>query len=240
MSESGSTNPGPGAEYAASGRSWKRLAIWAGLGLVLLAAAFGGGVLVGDDSADLDDLRAEVSSRDETITGLEDDVDQAQDDLNAAGSEIESITGERDDLQDRLKAELSIATEGSSGSAGAGPVDTDYPFEAAGKLGSLVVKPTSLEQSGDQWVLTFEAKNNGSEPVDPFCGGGGTLIDSEGRSFTGDAVLANSTANCGDSLQPGLSATYQLKFKTPGGTEPAAVELEEDILSNTTATWAAP
>ena len=196
--------------------------------------------MVGDDSSQVDDLNAEVSSRDDTIVGLEDDVDQAEDELSAAEAEIASVAEERDELQDRLKAELSITTEGSSGPAGSAPVDTDYPFDAAGKLGSLVVKPSSLEASGNQWIMTFDAKNDGSDPVDPFCGGGGTLIDSEGRSFTGDAVLADSTANCGDSLQPGLTATYQLKFNTPAGTEPAAVELEEDIFSDTTATWAAP
>ena len=67
------------------------------------------------------------------------------------------------------------------------------------------------------------------------------MLDDAGRQFDGDAVLSDSTGNCGDSLQPGLTGTYALDFKTPGDTKPAGFSLVPDSLTDETSkTWDAP
>lgn len=205
--------------------SWTRVAVG---GVVI--AAFVGGFLIADDSSRVDDLE-------EQVVELEATTDEQSDDLAAAESaaeEAESLAGdlleERNDLRKRLRAEFAISGRGTSGDGSSDvSVNTDFSFDAAGKVGPFVVKPTAFEKTSNGWLLTLDVNNDGDSPEDPFCGGGESqLVDTQGRTFDGDSVLADETANCGDSLQPGLNATYKVSYKTPGDAEPAAIAIWGD------------
>lgn len=104
------------------------------------------------------------------------------------------------------------------------------------------MKPTALEQSGEKWILTIEAKNEGSEPEEPFCGSaGGVLIDAEDNIYTGEAVLGGSSDNCGEELQPGLTGTFRSEFKLPADAVPVGVALYGDYEQEEEAkTWELP
>jgi hypothetical protein len=51
------------------------------------------------------------------------------------------------------------------------------------------------------------------------------MTDRSGRTFDGDSILGDNTANCGDSLQPGLIASYKMRFKAPASAKPAYITL---------------
>jgi hypothetical protein len=104
--------------------------------------------------------------------------------------------------------------------------ETDYPWGAVGEVDDLAIKPISVEQDGDKWTFTLEAKNEGSSPAEPFCGlGSSTLIDGEEREFSGETLLSfeGGGDNCGDALQPGLTGTYVEEFALPPNAKPVVV-----------------
>lgn len=99
-------------------------------------------------------------------------------------------------------------------------------------MGLYTLKPTSVDAVGSggdsaTFRATVTVKNDGSESDSPLCGGGATLIDAQGRASDGDAVISESSAACED-LQPGLTATVLIDFRTAADAEPAVLELAPD------------
>jgi len=204
---------------------------------ILLVAGIAGGYLLGTDAAD---DSSEVDALEERVQQLADERDEAVDRADSAEEEVES-------LNDRLDAELGFSEEDSTQrDEVVSAADADLQLGEAGRVGDLLLRPTSFVKTGEGteaaiWVATISAKNEGSRPVGPFCGGAGAdLRDSEGRRFGGDSVIGN-TRNCGDDLQPGLSAdNYKMRFKLPKDAQPMVLRLvDEFTFSNAEKkTWA--
>lgn len=206
----------------------RNVLIASSVAVVAIVAAFFVGMVVNDESGKVTDLESQVA--------------EVESELADEESEVSSLESERDEAEEEgEKAEEELAVE--RGFKGKGPqqepegeYETDYPIGAAGKVGSYIFKPTDINEDGEgKWVLTIEAKNDGSSPLDPFCGGGESiLLDAEGNEYSGDSVLFKGGANCSDSLQPGLTATYLAEFHLPPGATPVAAyvygeyELEEE------------
>jgi len=54
--------------------------------------------------------------------------------------------------------------------------------------------------------------------------------DLKGRSFDGEGVIADDTPNCGDDLQPGLSAdNFQIRFRLPNDAEPSVLRIVDEL-----------
>lgn len=230
-------------EPADSGPGWlsrrSRVGVWGATTLVALLAlggAFVGGYFVGDDSARLSVLE-------DALSRTTDDLDTAEAEVVGLSAENSDLTDTRADLRDQLRAERSLnGTLPKPASSASSNLVTDLPWGAAATIGNLTLKPLALEQSGERWVLTVSAKNEGDSPVGPFCGdAGASLADTTAREFTGDSVLADDTANCGDDLQPGLTATYKAEFKMPTDAKPGAVAIYGDYdYVDEAKIWAAP
>lgn len=211
------------------GRVLGQLSVVRVAAVLAILGAFAGGYFLADDSAEVDELEADVIALEADLGDAEDGLDAAQEAAESAQEEAGELAEQKEALQQRLKAEFAIAGEGGSSASDTATVDTDLPFEAAGKVGPFVIKPAAFEQSTSGWTLTLTVNNDGDTPQDPFCGGGESqLVDTQGRQFDGDSVLADDTANCGDSLQPGLNATYKVSFKTPSDAEPVAIAIWGD------------
>lgn len=210
-------------------RVFGQLSVLRVVAVLAVLGAFAGGYFLADDSTEVDDLKAEVAELEADLEDAEDGLEAAQAAAESAQDEADQLAEERDELKQRLRAEFAIGGEGGAKPSESVTVDTDFPFDAAGKVGPFVIKPAAFEQSSGGWTLTLTVNNAGSTPEDPFCGGGESqLIDTQGRQFDGDSVLADDTANCGDSLQPGLNATYKVSFKAPSDAEPAAIAIWGD------------
>ena len=159
------------------------------------------------------------------------------DDLESVRTELSDTGGQVTRLRQRLKAEAGISGElPTAQSSGSGP-QADYALGEAGIVGDFIFKPTAFDQtafeqtaaSGGEatYVATISVKNDTSEPQDPFCGDdGAAVIDELGQRYDGDSVRVSATPNCGDSLEPGLTADhYQMEFTLPADAKPAVLEL---------------
>jgi hypothetical protein len=213
-----------------------------GLGIVLASAGAGflAGYLVADDAdrvASLERARDEARSEQES----------AQDELEQAESENSELGEDVADLEEQLDAERALKGTGGSSAAAGPPPDADLRLGQAGRVGSLIVKPTSFESSGSSgeavsYLLVMTVKNDGTEPAAPFCGGSeATVNDDQGRTFDGDSVIAEDTPNCGDDLQPGLTAdNFQIRFRLPTDATPAVLRIVEEFTEEGGTTWALP
>lgn len=206
------------------------------LGLVLLLGALAGAYVLGanaaDDSADVDRLE-------EQVVELTDERDELADRAERAEEEADDLQDEVENLNDRLEAELGFSGEDSTQrDETVSAADADLRLGEAGRVGDLIVRPTSFTRTSEgaeaaTWVATINAKNDGSEPLNPFCGGSGTEVeDTEGRKFGGDSIIGN-TRNCGNDIQPGLSAdNYKLRFKLPKDAEPVLLRIADEFTFN--------
>lgn len=196
------------------------------LAVAVVAVALAGAYFIGagaaDDSSDVD--------------RLEEQVEELTDERDALADRAESAEEEVENLNDRLEAELGFSGEDSTERDQAvSAADADLQLGEAGQVGDLILRPTTFLKTGEGaeaavWVVTISAKNDGSEPVNPFCGGSGAEVeDSEGRTFGGDSIIGSSR-NCGDDLQPGLSAdNYKMRFKLPKDAQPVLLRLEDEF-----------
>jgi hypothetical protein len=227
------------AQRATTGRRRLKLVLTA-VGVVCLVGV--GGYFAGSETADDSDRVAKLERQVEDLT---DQRDEERSRAATAETDAEELRDEVTRLQDRLDAELGLRGEGESRPPAAGSVDADLELGQAGTVGDLILKPTAFVEAnstGDttSYVATITAKNDGDEPVGPFCGGtGAELEDSAGRTFDGDSVLADGTRNCGDDLQPGLSAdNYKMKFTLPSDAVPALLRLYDEFDESVSKTWA--
>lgn len=213
----------------------QRRGLMIGGAVVLLIAAFAGGYFVGDDSS-------EVSNLEDTVVALESERDEAEDDLAQSEDSGTELEDELASTSDQLEAERSLNGKSEKPQQDEGEYDTDYPWQAAGTVGYLTIKPIDFAQEGSKWILTVEAMNEGSEPKQPFCGGAeAVLIDAENNNYTGESVLSGSSDSCGEELQPGLTGTFKSEFKLPGGAKPVAAAIYGDYEQEEEAkTWELP
>ena len=145
----------------------------------------------------------------------------------------------------------SSSSESRAGTTGSGSnsAAADLRIGQAGAVGNLSIRPTSfvnLGGSGEatKWRATITVKNDGSEPVQPFCGSGqASLTDAQGRVYEGEAAVneANSV-NCGEKVQPGLSGSpFVVDFKTPTAAKPKTLSLwGESEYQEQAKTWSVP
>jgi hypothetical protein len=194
------------------------------LGLVAVLAvviAFAAGFVVADESDKVSELEDQVAS---TKSELSDE----EQELAVAEEEREEVGEEAEDAEEELAAERGFKGTGGKQVADQ-EYETDYPWEAAGEVGYLTMKPIAWEEQGEKWILTVEAKNTGSEPEEPFCGSAGaTVVDADDNNYSGEAVLGGGSANCGSALQPGQTATYKGEFQIPSNAVPVIVALYGD------------
>ena len=189
--------------------------------MVLIVAAFFVGAASNDESGT-------VSELEDRVTAVRSDLESEESELERVESEAEDAAEHGEELEEQLAAERGFKGTGSKQVAEQ-EYDTDFPWEAAGQVGYLTMKPVGWEQLGEKWILTVEAKNSGHEPKEPFCGdGGAVVIDAEQNNFSGEAVLGGSSANCGSALQPGQTATYESEFTIPSSAVPVVVALYGD------------
>lgn len=213
------------------------------LGLVVLGGLLAGAYFVGadsaDDAADVAELEDRVAVLAEERDEATERADNAEDAANELGEEVES-------LNERLEAELGLSgQESTERDDVVSTADADLELGEAGRVGDLLLRPTSFTKTGESaeaaiWLATITAKNDGSEPVNPFCGGAGAEVeDSQGRKFGGDSVIFGGARNCGDDLQPGLSAdNYKMRFKLPKDAQPVLLRLMEEFKESVNKTWA--
>lgn len=198
------------------------------LAALAVAAAFFAGAASNDESA-------KVSGLEDELVRVESDLSDAEGEVSDLESNQEEAENEAETAQEELAIERDFEGSGPQQKA-QGEYETDYPIGAAGKVGPYIFKPTDISEEGEgKWVMTIEAKNSGSSPLEPFCGGGESiLIDAEGNEYSGDSLLFKDGANCGDALQPGLTAKYLAEFNLPPNAAPVAAyiygeyELEEE------------
>jgi hypothetical protein len=203
--------------------------------ILILLAAFAGGYLVADDAGEVSDLE-------DTVAALESERDEAEDDLAASEDSGAELEDELASTSDQLEAERSLNGKSEKTQQDGGEYETDFPWQGAGTVGYLTIKPIDFAQEGSKWILTVEAKNEGSEPKQPFCGGAeAVLIDAENNNYTGEAVLSESSDNCGEELQPGLTGTFKSEFRLPDGAKPVAAAIYGDYEQEEEArTWELP
>jgi hypothetical protein len=187
-------------------------------------------------------IGAALNDESSTVADLEDKLSRVESDLVNAEGEAVNLEAGREEAEEEVEAaEEELAVERDFKGNGTqqeaeGEYDTDYPMDAAGKVGPYIFKPTDITEEGEgKWVMTIEAKNDGSSPLEPFCGGGESiLVDAEGNEYSGDSLLFKGGANCDDALQPGLTAKYLAEFHLPPNATPVAAyiygeyELEEE------------
>jgi hypothetical protein len=211
----------------------RRLGI-GGIVLVALIGVFFGGYFVGDDSG-------EVSSLNDQVAQLEDELGGAESQATLYGDEVEGLEEVKASLQGQLHAERSL-NGNTSVEQNTSDYNTDFAWETAGTVGYLAMKPIDFTQVGEKWFLTIEAKNEGTEPKQPFCGDGGSvLVDGAGRTYSGEAVLGSGSDDCSDELQPGLTGTFKAEFSLPPDAKPVATAIYGDYEQEEEAkTWALP
>lgn len=218
----------------------KRLVLGSAAALLLVAVGFGGGYLVADDSDQVSVLQSELAS-------TQDELNDAQNETSELSEELDSTAEDRDSLASKLKAERSISGELPSPDQSIDvSADADYVLGEAGIVGPTVMRPTSLDEvgpsgGGTKYALSVDVKNDGKQPINPFCGGEeATIVDTAGRQYSGESVLDFSSPNCGDDIQPGLTKSgYLMEFTLPADAKPALIELVYDIFSDDEpVTWA--
>lgn len=197
-------------------------ALAGGLLAVAAVGVFLGGYFLGDDSAELADL-------DEKIATIEAERDGVESQLSASETETTEAQEELGSTREQLRAERSLNGKLPASSESDQEYETDYPWGAAGRVGYLTIKPLDIAQEGSRWILTVEAKNEGSEPKQPFCGGAGAVLGSaEGSTYSGESVLSDTSDNCGEEIQPGLTGTFKSEFKLPEPAEPVIAVIYGD------------
>jgi hypothetical protein len=206
-----------------------------GAAVLAVIAAFLAGYVVADDSS-------EVSELEDSVAALESEQDEVEDELaqtEESGAELED---ELASTADQLEAERSLNGKSEQAQEADGEYETDFPWQAAGTVGYLTIKPIDFGQEGSKWILTVEAKNEGSEPKQPFCGGAqAVIIDAANNNYTGESVLSESSDNCGEELQPGLTGTFKSEFRLPDGAKPVAAAIYGDYEQEEEAkTWELP
>ena len=209
-----------------------------------LGGAFAVGWVVADDADDVNRLERRVAALTDERDELDQRADSAASRAASAEQDAEDANDRADGLEERLAAELELKGDGATTrKAISAPADADLRLGQAGEVGELVVKPTAFEKSGGSgdtiaYTVTITAKNVGSEPAGPFCGGSGvTLEDDQGRTFDGDSVLGN-TPNCGDDIQPGLTMSgFKMKFKLPASATPALIHIFDEYDESTSKSW---
>lgn len=218
-----------------SERISKRQALIGGGLVVLIVGAFAGGYLVADDSG-------EVSELNDQIAAVESERDEGEYRLSESEAEASEAQEELGSTREQLRAERSLNGKLPAKQETDQEYDTDFPWEAAGTVGYLTIKPIDISQEGSKWILTVEAKNEGSEPKQPFCGDAGAALGSaEGNTYTGEALLSDSSDSCGEELQPGLTGTFKSEFKLPEGTKPVVAVIYGDYEQEEEAkSWALP
>lgn len=229
------------ADSGAGSQPRRRLAFVA-LALVVLGGLVTGAYFVGADTAD---DSGEIEELEDRLNTTEAERDEAIARAEVAETDASELSDEVDHLNERLDAELGLAGEDSAERDDVvSAADADLRLGEAGRVGDLLLRPTSFTNTGEGteasiWVATITAKNDGSEPVNPFCGGAGAEVeDSQGRKFGGDSIIFNAR-NCGDDLQPGLSAdNYKMRFKLPKDAEPVLLRLMEEFKESVNKTWA--
>jgi hypothetical protein len=210
--------------------------LWATLvAMLIAAAAFAAGYIVADDAGKVGALESELAKVED---GREQARSERADVLISEGETAEELQT----VEEELAAERSLNGMGETQQKAPGEYETDFDWNSAGTVGYLTMKPVAFEKQGEKWTLTIEAKNEGKEPEEPFCGSaGGTLIDAEDRNYSGEAVLGEGSDNCGEALQPGLTGTYKSEFKVPPGATPVGVALYGDYEQEEEAkTWELP
>jgi hypothetical protein len=205
---------------------------------ILITAVVGFVVAVGTffaGAGSKDEHTSEIASLEGEVAKAEKEAGSVESELAGTKTELEQSEVERGEAVEALEVETEFKSSSAKQEASA-PIETDYQESQAGRVGEYIFKPTGIDETGDgKWTLTVEAKNTGSSPLDPFCGGGDAiLIDKAGNEYTGEAELFHGGANCGESLQPGLTASYLTEFHMPSGAVPVAAyiygefELEEE------------
>jgi outer membrane murein-binding lipoprotein Lpp len=210
-----------------------------------LGGVFAAGYVLADDTEDVDRLDRQVAALTDERDDLDRRVDAADSRADDAEQEADEANERADELEERLAAELDLKGEGEETQrALSSPPDADLRLGQAGEVGELIVKPTGFDRSGggsgtSVYTVTITAKNTGSEPAGPFCGGAGvTLEDDQGRTFDGDSVIVGNTPNCGDDIQPGLTVSgYKMKFKLPAAARPALIHISDDYDESTRKSW---
>lgn len=172
-----------------------------------------------------------------SLSNKDDDLKSVRTELSDSRSQLSDTEGQVILLRQRLKAELGISGELPTAQSSGSGLQADHALGEAGIVGDFIFRPTAFDQtafeqtgaSGGEatYVATISVKNDTSEPQDPFCGDdGAAVIDELGQRYDGDTVRVSATPNCGDSLEPGLTAdNYQMEFILPADAKPAVLEL---------------
>jgi hypothetical protein len=208
------------------------LLIAAAVVVIAVAAFFAGRATVDDHSGQITSLEGEVTEIEQKLSDSEEEGETERQLVTTAEEESEAAKEEAEEANSELADERAFKGEGEKQQSAETEYEVDYPWEAAGSTagGELIVKPVGWEKSGEKWVLTMEVKNTAHEPLEGFCGSAGaTVLDAEENQYTGSAVLSNSTANCGESLQPGATATYAGEFKIPSKAVPVVVYISGNL-----------
>jgi len=210
-------------------KAWFRSQRWALLIGVVAVVLVAGAFFVGKGSVDthsseVADLQSELHGSEQKLESEQEALSSARGDLSAAKGEVSVAQEEVSEVEEELAAERSFKGEGTKQNAAASEYSTDYPWGAAGEAGAFIFKPIGWEQEGSKWVLTVEAKNVSHEPKLPFCGGAESVVlDAGENQYTGESDIGGDSANCGDELQPGATATYKAAFAIPANAVPVVI-----------------
>jgi hypothetical protein len=167
---------------------------------------------------------------------------------NSLSTEVASLESRTSELE--AAAVISTGTteeeqENTESTAATPPPSSRLKLGHSGTVGEFGIRPTSFQRvsSGSQdvtWMARINLTNHGSKSAEPYCGGVGTLIDSEGREYDGESVISEASHPC-DAIQPGLTQSVQIKFKTPLDAKPDAMSLwAEDETKEEAQTWSVP
>lgn len=213
---------------------WRLLASVVALALIA-AAYFVGKGSVDTHSVEVSDLQAELKSTKGQLASVEGELSVSKGEAEVANEEVA-------EAEEELAAERSFKGGGEKQNAAAQEYNTDFPWSAAGRAGEFTFKPVGWEQQGEKWILTVEAKNEGHEPKQPFCGGSeSVVVDAAENQYSGEAVLEHGSASCGEELQPGLTLTYKAEFKIPSNAVPVAIAIYGEYEQEEEAkTWELP
>jgi hypothetical protein len=208
----------------------------AALALVLIAVAyFVGKGSVDTHSAELSDLQSELRD----VGG---ELRSEQGKLSLAEGEVAVAKEQVAEVEEELAAERSFKGRGEKQQVVEREYETDFPWQAAGRVGHFIFKPVGWEKEGENWLLKVEAKNESHEPKSPFCGGGeSVVIDAENNNYSGQSVLFGASSDCSGELQPGTTETFEAEFKIPSNAAPVAVAIYGEFEQEEEAkTWELP
>lgn len=208
----------------------------AALAVVLIAVAyFVGKGSVDTHSAELSDLQNELHE----VRG---ELKSEQGQLSLAEGEVAVVKEQAAELEEELAAERSFKGQGEKQQVVEQEYETDFPWQAAGRVGHFIFKPVGWQKEGESWLLEVETKNESREPKSPFCGGGeSVVIDAENNNYSGESVLFGGSSDCSGELQPGTTETFEAEFKIPPNAAPVAVAIYGEYEQQEEAkTWELP